>query len=317
MFARFVRLRAGLRVERGALNGRSRVPKSDDPMSVPAGRNEKLGHLCRARAVDRSWCRAALPGATVVVSAALLGCAWAGAGGRKASARARVEPRETRLVHEDCPVEGSGATADDINGDGRPDRRTVFGTASVRCRSLDFDFDGHVDAWVYLDPAGKVRRRENDFDRDGLADEVSLYERGVLVEQQRSTSQPGRLDTWHFFDAGSLVRTERDDNGDDYVDEWWEYPKQRSSDCPLIHSDVDGDGQPDPGVTVDVCRERDEAETAAESAPVPASISEVPTEIETPPEPERASPATGATTPAGNAPPAGNTPHHRRGGGSP
>jgi hypothetical protein len=93
-----------------------------------------------------------------------------GAGGPEASARSRVEPRDTRLVHEDCPLTGTAATAEDINGDGRPDRRSAFGTSTVSCRALDFDFDGRVDAWVYLDPSGTVRRREHDFNRDGVTD---------------------------------------------------------------------------------------------------------------------------------------------------
>ena len=226
------------------------------------------------------------------MSVALSACGWVGGGGPKASATARIEPRDTRLVHEDCPLVGTAATAEDINGDGRPDRRSVFGTSTVSCRALDFDFDGRVDAWVYLDPSGQVRRREHDFDRDGVADEVALYQRGVLVEQQRATSRAGKLDTWHFFEAGKLARTERDSNGDDYVDQWWEYPEQRSRDCPLIHSDVDGDGRPDPGATVDVCRNRGATE---DRAPAAADATALPTQIETPVETTPAEPGDGAT----------------------
>jgi hypothetical protein len=36
------------------------------------------------------------------------------------------------------------------------------------------------------------------------------------------------------------------------VDQWWEYP---TPGCPLIHSDVNGDGRPDPGSTIDYCKE--------------------------------------------------------------
>jgi hypothetical protein len=231
-----------------------------------------------------------------------MGCAWGGASGPKASLAAAIEPRDTRLVHEDCPLSGTAATAEDINGDGQPDRRSAFGTSAVSCRALDFDFDGRVDEWVYLDPSGRVRRREHDFDRDGVTDEISLYEGGVLVQQQRSTSRAGKLDTWHFFESGKLARTERDANGDDYVDQWWEYPEQRARDCPLIHSDVDGDGRPDPGATVDVCRNRGAA--AEDSAPA-AATSEVPTQIETPVE---TSPSAPAPTDAEAKPEPGGTP---------
>lgn len=227
---------------------------------------------------------------------AISACAWSGTGGLRASATGRIEPRDTRLVHEDCPLVGTAATAEDINGDGRPDRRSAFGTSTVSCRALDFDFDGRIDAWVYLDPSGQVRRREHDFDRDGTADEIALYERGMLVEQQRATSRAGKLDTWHFFKAGKLARTERDSNGDDYVDQWWEYPEQRPSDCPLIHSDVDGDGRPDPGATVDVCRNRAATD---ERVPRAADSSELPTQIETPVETTPAEGSDGAASEPG------------------
>jgi hypothetical protein len=192
-----------------------------------------------------------------------------------------MAPRETRLTHEDCPVSGAGAGAEDVNGDGRPDRRTHSEGARLQCAALDFNFDGVVDAWVYLDDAGKVRRRENDYDQDGNADEIALYHAGVLAEQQRSTVQTGKLDTWHYFSGGKLSRSERDANGDDYIDQWWEYPESRSRDCPLIHSDVDGDGRPDPGATVDVCGGGGAAAAESETLDAPPTgISEAPTEVD-------------------------------------
>lgn len=214
----------------------------------------------------------------------LMACGALSGSGRKAKGPPRIEPRDTHLVHEDCPVAGAGGSAEDINGDGRPDRRTLSVGARPRCRTLDFNFDGVVDAWVYLDAAGRLRRRENDFDRDGNVDEVSLYAAGVLTEQQRATSRALQLDTWHYYRAGTLARTERDSNGDDYIDQWWEYPDQRSADCPLIHSDVDGDGRPDPGATVDVCRDRygADAQQAKKEAAASTGVSEAPTEVETP-----------------------------------
>lgn len=224
-------------------------------------------------------------------------CGAFGTSGPKASGRTRVEPRDRRVVHEDCPVTAAGAVAEDINGDGRPDRRTAAGgKASAPCRALDFNFDGVIDAWVYLDEAGRVRRRENDYDSDGSVDEVSLYRAGVLVEQQRVTGRAGKLDTWHYFEAGKMARTERDSNGDDYIDQWWEYPAEREPDCPLIHSDVDGDGRPDPGATVDLCRDRYAAgaSAAAEAVERSDAVGELPTEVQEVPAGQDEPPAPGA-----------------------
>jgi hypothetical protein len=238
----------------------------------------------------------------------ILACGAASGSARNARGPTPIEPRDTHLVHEDCPVGAAGTSAEDINGDGRPDRRTVSVGARPLCRALDFDFDGVVDAWVYLDEAGQLRRRENDFDRDGNVDEVSLYAAGVLIEQRRSTSRALKLDTWHYFNAGKLARSERDSNGDDYIDQWWEYPDQRTTDCPLIHSDVDGDGRPDPGATVDVCRDRygAEGQAAQRGASGSTGVSEAPTEVEThssedPPGPAEAE-APGAAEGAPDAP---------------
>ena len=69
------------------------------------------------------------------------------------------------------------------------------------------------------------------------------------------------------------------------MDQWWEYPDQRSADCPLIHSDVNGDGRPDPGATVDVCKDqyvpsgRDGEKATGEGEGRPG-VSDVPTEVD-------------------------------------
>ncbi len=221
----------------------------------------------------------------------LAGCGAAAATGPRSSVeRPRVEPRDTHLVHEDCPPKGASVLAEDIDGDGRPDRQSYADAARPTCSTLDFNFDGVIDEWVYLDDAGQVRRREHDFDRDGRVDEVSLYRRGMLVEQRRATAR-----------AGKMARTERDGNGDDYVDQWWEYPAPRTSDCPLIHSDVDGDGFPDPGATVDLCPDGNSPGASGDGDPAavpPSGVGEVPTELE----PSGAEAPSGASGDVGSSP---------------
>ena len=196
--------------------------------------------------------------------------------------------RDTRIVHAECAVDAAGAQRIDVNGDRRPDITIVRSGAAEACRAVDLNFDGKVDAWVYRDPSGQVTRRESDYDRDGRVDEISIYQSGVLVEKQRATTLAGKLDTWHFYQSGRLARTERDSDGDDVVDQWWEYPKPDKPDCPLIHSDVDGDGRPDPGATVDVCSEqasyvppdRDQAAGSTGPSFERADPNAIPTEVE-------------------------------------
>jgi hypothetical protein len=132
-----------------------------------------------------------------------------------------------------------------------------------------------------------------------------VYQRGILVEQRRATTLAGKLDTWQFYANGKVARTERDSNGDDYVDQWWEYPAERAADCPLIHSDVDGDGYPDPGATVDVCRDQytpaPRDGEAAEAEPEDA-IQDVPTELESTPAGEEPAGANEGSAPGAVAP---------------
>jgi hypothetical protein len=171
------------------------------------------------------------------------------------SAPGEVTRRDIRVSHQDCAVDGSGAEKVNVGGDPRPDIVIVRSGGREVCRSIDLNFDGAVDSWVYRDSAGAVSRRENDYDRDGRIDEIAIYQNGVLTEKDRATTLVGRLDTWHFYQSGKLARTERDSDGDALIDQWWEYPKPDQLECPLIHSDVDGDGRPDPGATVNVCGE--------------------------------------------------------------
>jgi hypothetical protein len=140
----------------------------------------------------------------------------------------------------------------DANGDGRPDLIIVRNGGREVCRAADLNFDGVMDSWVYLDANGKVRRRENDYDRDGRIDEITVLNAGVVTEKDRATMLANRVDTWEYYTAGKLARTERDSNGDQVIDQWWEYP---TPGCPVIHADVNSDGKPDPGASVDYCKE--------------------------------------------------------------
>lgn len=215
----------------------------------------------RARhGLGRHWSSTAL----VVQSA--LGLLVSCAGAQVDASRRAALPRDTRIVHEPCAIDD--AERQDVDGDGRPDLNVVREKGREVCRGLDLNFDGHIDVWVYLDDSGRVRRREHDFDRDGRVDEIALYDAGALVERRQGTTLAGKLDTWQYFERGRVVRMERDSNGDDVVDQWWEFPNPSRHDCPLIHTDVDGDGRPDPGATVDLCEdERAAGESEEPSVP--------------------------------------------------
>lgn len=236
--------------------------------------------------------------AWVLLGVTLVACGGSGPVGQ--GAPGELTRRDTKVTHQACATDSSSAQKIDVNGDGRPDVMIVKSGSREVCRAVDLNFDGSIDAYVYRDEGGQVSRRESDYDRDGRLDEVSIYKGGVLVERHRATTLTGKLDTWHFYQAGKLARTERDSDGDAIVDQWWEYPKPDSPECPLIHSDVDGDGRPDPGATVDVCGEDSgyvPPERGQDTAPkgpsfdrgvpddVPTEVDEKPAESSSPPPP--------------------------------
>jgi hypothetical protein len=242
------------------------------------------GHVATGRSVGVVY--AGTVGSLGALWTALLLACGSQAAGQKGGRHPKVDPKDTRIVHEECQVGDDDALKEDINGDGKPDRITVSDGSRPACRALDFNFDGSMDSWVYLDAQGQIRRRESDFDRDGRVDEVALYKAGVLAERQRATTLVGKLDTWEYYTSGKVARTERDSNGDAYVDQWWEYVSERTTECPLIHSDVDGDGRPDPGATVDVCRDQHVPEardgTGPAASPLEDAVEAVPTEVDAP-----------------------------------
>jgi hypothetical protein len=245
--------------------------------------------------------RAAGRGALLVIAAgAQLAC------GHDAKSAADVTRRDTRIVHEACNV-GAGEKVD-ANGDGRPDVIIVKSGGLELCRAVDLNFDGSIDAWVYNDGSGQIRRRETDYDRDGRVDEIAIYRAGTIVEKHRATTLANKVDTWQYYQAGVLARTERDADGDEIVDQWWEYPK---AGCPLIHSDADGDGRPDPGATVDYCKETgyvppDRQNYKAPVTPDFQRPGSLPTEVENK---EMGNPAgSSGTPPAASTPPAAGTP---------
>jgi hypothetical protein len=188
-------------------------------------------------------------GATLGVATVLAGC---GGSSRQAENAAGITQRDTRIVHEDCPIDKGSVEKIDANGDKRPEVSIVNDGGREVCRAVDLNLDGKIDAWIYRDPSGQVRRRETDYDRDGRVDEITIYRGGVITEKHRATTLANKLDTWQFYQNGQLARSERDSDGDEVVDQWWEWTKPG---CPMIHSDVDSDGRPDPGATVDYCKE--------------------------------------------------------------
>lgn len=256
-------------------------------------------------AAENNSCRAVRGSLlTLLLAGCLVGtaCSSSVRGGVNAASDASVQ-RPSEVVHEPCDISAGSTQKTDVNRDGRADIMVAEG-----CRAFDLNFDGKVDSWVYLDDAGRPRRREMDFDRDGGVDELHLYTNGLLTQKYRSTARQDQLDTWEFFSAGKLIRTERDSNGDGVVDQWWEYP---TPGCPVIRSDIDRDGKPDQDTAVDYCKETGYVppERAAMKTTTSPSFERpggsIPEEVENPAEKPDTSSDKVEGSPQGSAEPAG------------
>lgn len=240
--------------------------------------------------------------AQIVLAAAFQ---WGCSSSKPAESASPTAPRDTRIVHEDCAIDSPSAERLDANGDGKADVVTVRDGNRDKCRAADLNFDGNMDSFVYFDPEGKIRRRETDYDRDGRVDEISTFRGGVLVEKLRATMLANKVDTWEYYEAGKLARSQRDSDGDNVVDQWWEYP---TPGCPVIHADVNNDGRPDVGASVDYCKETgyvppERQDFRQTESPNFQQAGSLPTELESkeapaPAPPAPAAPAKPAATPA-------------------
>ncbi|MEZ4263019.1 MAG: hypothetical protein R3B36_28285 [Polyangiaceae bacterium] len=184
--------------------------------------------------------------AAATSAVAMLACGGDETGGKGAKSAADARRTEV-LVHEPCNESGRVQTMD-ANNDGKPDIRKVMDGNREVCRVTDLNNDGHPDMYEYFDSAGQLRRREYDYDDNGILNAVELFQGGKLVERQLDTTNRGRVDTWDYFDpaTGKRTKRERDASGDGRVDQWWLY----EADHVTIAMDRNGDGNPDPQATI-------------------------------------------------------------------
>jgi len=192
-----------------------------------------------------------------------LGCGAAAQKGPAVATAADQPP--TEIVHEECDLDAPGAEKIDVNNDGRPDIVRVMRGWREICRAMDFNFDGLIDTYLYFDDKGNVRRRESDFDRDGIIDEIAIYQNGVIQEKHRETNLDGMLDTWDTYVGGRLTRRMLDTNRDGRVDQWWTFPSATRPDCPIVELDETGNGRPT--VRHNLCLEFDPNTPASRPSP--------------------------------------------------
>lgn len=223
----------------------------------------------------------ALTGVGVCIAAGV----GAGCGGDTASGVANAKlpagVRSSVIEHEPCDESGNKVEILDANNDSKPDIKRVSKGGREICRITDLNHDGKPDMFEYYDATGQLRRREADYDDNGIVNSIEHFENGKTVRRELDTANQGRIDTWDFFDPATGARTkrERDATGDGKVDQWWTYAGERVT----IAMDRNGDGQPDPDSTITLGADGqpvaidDRPDAGARTAPVPAPAPQPPT----------------------------------------
>ena len=178
---------------------------------------------------------------------AMGGCGSDAASG-VANAKLPEGVRSGVIEHEPCDESGNKVEMLDVNNDGKPDIKKVFKGGREICRITDLNHDGKPDMFEYFDQTGQLRRRESDYDDNGVVNSIEHFENGKLVRRELDTTNQGRIDTWDYFDpaTGARIKRERDANGDGRIDQWWTYEGGQVT----IAMDRNGDGRPDPDATI-------------------------------------------------------------------
>ncbi len=75
---------------------------------------------------------------------------------------------------------------------------------------------------------------------------------GTEVCRGSDSDENGRFDTWDEVQHGNVTRRARDTDENGAVDEVTMWPDPMRRDCPVVFTDLDGDGKPE-HVKMDVC----------------------------------------------------------------
>jgi hypothetical protein len=162
--------------------------------------------------------------------------------------RASVDPDGFRSVTEGGRLVRKER---DVNGDGKPDiLRYYNGTGRLTRQEEDSRLSGRLDTWTFYEEGGAIRkesdtdgdgkvdlwavydgredqdhlvRTEADTNRDGHRDRVTLYAKGVVVEEQHHSPGQDPARAVITYAGGQPGRKEEDSDGDGRTDRLTEY----------------------------------------------------------------------------------------------
>jgi hypothetical protein len=112
----------------------------------------------------------------------------------------------------------------DFNRNGHNDAVSIMDGTHIDHIELDFDEDGKVDRWDFYQGGPSLQYAGLSRLSDGVMDSRAFYGPArELVRIEVSTARDGRFNRVEFYEAGTLVRSEEDTNGDGRPDKWETY----------------------------------------------------------------------------------------------
>jgi hypothetical protein len=155
--------------------------------------------------------RIALAALALVGPALAAGCSRQPAGDKPTAEYDKVTGRLKRLAY-------------DANRNGRNDAVSIMDGTRIDRIELDLDENGKVDRWDFYRPDQTLEKVGLSRQNDGVMDAQAYYTGdGALVRIEVSTRRDGRFDRTEFYEAGALVRSEDDANGDGRPEKWDTY----------------------------------------------------------------------------------------------
>ena len=96
--------------------------------------------------------------------------------------------------------------------------------ARIRRIELDLDENGKVERWDIYGANRKLEKVGLSYRNDGVMDSQAFYTpEGTLARLDLSIARDGRFNRTEFYEAGALVRSEEDTDGDGRPDKWDTY----------------------------------------------------------------------------------------------
>ena len=112
----------------------------------------------------------------------------------------------------------------DVNENGRTDAVSVMDGARIEHVEVDLDENGKPERWDFYRGATTLERVGFSRLNDGIMDAQAFYSAaGDIIRIEVSTQRDGRFNRVEFYEAGRLVRSEEDTNGDSRADKWETY----------------------------------------------------------------------------------------------